>query len=116
MCVLAAAGFLAREQQAPAPVFPLDLLRHLPFVVSNGVAAAMNFVGIGAVFVLTLYLQDVRHRDALAAGAMLLPLFVPLAVMAPLTGRIVARTTTSARSRPWSTPGTTPAPRPACRT
>lgn len=92
LCVLSTAGFLAREQRAAAPVFPLDLLRHLPFVVSNGVAAAMNFVGIGAVFVLTLYLQDVRHRDALVAGAMLLPLFVPLAVMAPLTGRIVART------------------------
>jgi DHA2 family methylenomycin A resistance protein-like MFS transporter len=92
LCAAATAGFLAREYRAPAPVFPLDLLRRLPFVVSNGVAAAMNFVGIGVVFVLTLYLQELRHRDALTAGAMLLPLFVPLAVMAPLTGRIVART------------------------
>ena len=91
LCVMATAGFLVREHRASAPVFPLDLLRHVPFVVSNGVAAAMNFVGIGAVFVLTLYLQDLRHHDALIAGAMLLPLFVPLAVMAPLTGRIVAR-------------------------
>lgn len=91
VCVAATAGFLAWEHRTPAPVFPLDLLRHVPFVVSNGVAAAMNFVGIGAVFVLTLYLQELRHHDALIAGAMLLPLFVPLAVMAPLTGRIVAR-------------------------
>lgn len=92
LCVAATAGFLAREYRVSTPMFPLDLLRHLPFVASNAVAAAMNFVGIGVVFVLTLYLQELRHHDALVAGAMLLPLFVPLAVMAPLTGRVVART------------------------
>lgn len=91
ICVLAIAGFVLRERRVAQPMLPLDLPRHRPFAGANTVAAAMNFVGIGMVFVLTLYLQVVRHHDALIAGLMLLPLFVPLAVMAPVTGRIVAR-------------------------
>lgn len=79
------------ERRAPSPMFPPALLRKPDFVGANTVAAAMNFVGIGAVFVVTLYLQEVRGHDAMTAGAMLLPLFVPLAVCAPFTGRLAAR-------------------------
>jgi MFS transporter, DHA2 family, methylenomycin A resistance protein len=37
--------------------------------------------------VLSLYLQTVQHRSALAAGVAMLPLFLPLTVLAPLAGR-----------------------------
>ncbi len=40
-------------------------------------------------FVTTLYLQQVRGLPALAAGLCLLPLGVPIVVLAPLTGRFV---------------------------
>lgn len=64
-------------------------MRHPPFAAANGIAAVMNFAGIGSIFVLTLYLQYVSGYSALAAGAMLLPLFAPLAALAPVTGRLV---------------------------
>ncbi|WP_291414144.1 hypothetical protein [Actinophytocola sp.] len=41
----------------------------------------------GTIFVSTLYLQTVRGHAPFAAGLMLLPLFLPLALMAPVTGR-----------------------------
>ncbi|WP_327654402.1 MFS transporter [Streptomyces sp. NBC_00483] len=89
--VLAAVALALWERRAAQPMFPPELARRPDFVGANAVAAAMNFVGIGSIFVMTLYLQKVQHRDALTAGAMLLPLFVPLAACAPVTGRLAAR-------------------------
>ncbi len=91
VAALALGGFVAREHTAPDPMLPLALLRSPAFTGANTVAGAMNLVGIGTVFVATLYLQTVQHHTALVAGVMLLPLFVPLAALAPLTGRLTAR-------------------------
>ncbi|MBB5850547.1 MFS transporter [Amycolatopsis umgeniensis] len=85
------AGFLWWERRAAEPLLPLNLLRKPAFAGANVVAAAMNLVGIGTIFVATLYLQTVQHRDAFTAGLMLLPLFVPLAALAPVTGRLTGR-------------------------
>jgi MFS transporter, DHA2 family, methylenomycin A resistance protein len=51
----------------------------------------MNLVTLGLLFVVTLYLQDVRGFSPLAAGVALFPLFIPLTVAAPLAGRLTAR-------------------------
>jgi DHA2 family methylenomycin A resistance protein-like MFS transporter len=51
----------------------------------------MNLGTLGLLFVLTLYLQTVQHRSALAAGVAVLPLFLPLTVLATVSGRITAR-------------------------
>jgi DHA2 family methylenomycin A resistance protein-like MFS transporter len=45
---------------------------------------------VGLLFVVTLYLQDVRGSSPLTAGLALLPLFIPLTVIAPLAGRLTA--------------------------
>jgi MFS transporter, DHA2 family, methylenomycin A resistance protein len=91
VAVVALLGFLLRERRAPEPLLPLPLLRSRAFAGANTVAAAMNLVGIGTVFVATLYLQTVQHHSAFIAGVMLLPLFVPLAALAPVTGRLTGR-------------------------
>jgi DHA2 family methylenomycin A resistance protein-like MFS transporter len=61
------------------------------FVGSNVIAGLMNLVGLGTILVMTLYLQERLGHSALRAGLELLPLFVPLAVLGPVTGRITAR-------------------------
>ncbi|MGW4210880.1 MFS transporter [Lentzea sp. NPDC004789] len=91
LAALALGGFLWWERRAADPVLPLSLLRRKAFAGANLVAAAMNFVGIGTIFVTTLYLQTVQRHAAFVAGAMLLPLFVPLAALAPVTGRLTGR-------------------------
>ncbi|TWF97298.1 DHA2 family methylenomycin A resistance protein-like MFS transporter [Kitasatospora viridis] len=91
VALLAALGLAAWERRAADPMLPPELLRRADFVGANLVAGSMNFVGLGLTFVLSLYLQSVRHHAALTAGLMLLPLFSPLAVCAPFTGRLVAR-------------------------
>ncbi|MFI6829242.1 MFS transporter [Kribbella sp. NPDC050241] len=61
------------------------------FVGANVTAGLMNLVGLGTVLVLTLYLQEHLGHNAFRAGLELIPLFLPLAVLAPLSGRITAR-------------------------
>lgn len=51
----------------------------------------MNLGTLGLLFLLTLFLQTLQHRSALAAGVAMLPPFLPLTVLAPLAGRVTAR-------------------------
>ncbi|WP_329044784.1 MFS transporter [Amycolatopsis sp. NBC_01488] len=89
VAVVALAAFLAVERRSADPMLPLDVARRT--AGANFVAVAMNFVGIGAMLVLTLYLQGVRHASPLRAGLEVLPLFGPLSVLAPIAGRLTGR-------------------------
>ncbi|MEU4249922.1 MFS transporter [Amycolatopsis sp. NPDC026612] len=89
LAVVALAGFLAVEHRSPDPMLPPDVVR--PTLAANFVAVAMNFTGIGAILVLTLYLQGVRHASPLTAGLEVLPLFGPLSLLAPVAGRLTGR-------------------------
>jgi MFS transporter, DHA2 family, methylenomycin A resistance protein len=91
VALLCVAAFVVRERHAAAPMLPLDLLRRPAFVGPNVAAGAMNLVVNGLLFVTTLFLQGVQHRSAPAAGVALLPMFLPLAFLAPLAGRLTAR-------------------------
>ena len=92
---LAAAALLAAlvavERRRSDPMLPAALFRRPAFAAANTVAAAMNLGTLGTLFVLTLFLQDVQGRSALGAGMAILPAFGLLAVVAPLTGRLVGR-------------------------
>ncbi|MEU2928209.1 MFS transporter [Streptomyces sp. NPDC007251] len=72
-------------------MLPLTLLRRPAFGAANTAAGIMNLCTLGTLFVLTLFLQSVQHRSVLLAGVMLVPLFAPLAVLAPFGGRITGR-------------------------
>ncbi len=52
----------------------------------------MNLGTLGLLFLLTLFLQGLQHRTALSAGLAVLPLFLPVTVLAPIAGRLTART------------------------
>ncbi|OXM68816.1 MFS transporter [Amycolatopsis vastitatis] len=87
--VVALAAFLAVERRSADPMLPFDVARRT--LSANFVATAMNFVGIGSILLLTLYLQGVRHASPLAAGLEVLPLFGPLSLLAPVAGRLTGR-------------------------
>ena len=85
------AALVAVERRRSDPMLPAALFRGPTFAAANAVAAAMNLGTLGTLFVLTLFLQDVQGRSALGAGVAILPAFGLLAVVAPLTGRLVGR-------------------------
>ncbi|GAA2493056.1 MFS transporter [Streptomyces longisporus] len=72
-------------------MLPVPLLRRPAFDAANVVAGIMNMGTLGTLFVLMLFLQSVQGRSALLAGAAVIPLFAPLAVIAPFGGRITSR-------------------------
>ncbi|MEV6149385.1 MFS transporter [Nonomuraea sp. NPDC052129] len=83
--------FAGRRSHAPVlpPVLPGGLLAVTwPELLAGMVA---NFAFSGALFVLTLFLQDTRHLTPLATGLAFLPLTLPMTVNPLLTGRLVAR-------------------------
>jgi MFS transporter, DHA2 family, methylenomycin A resistance protein len=84
-------AFVAVERRRRDPMLPPELFRRPAFTAANLVAGAMNLGTLGLLFVLTLYLQQVQGRTPLASGLLLLPLFLPLSVLAPLGGRLTAR-------------------------
>jgi DHA2 family methylenomycin A resistance protein-like MFS transporter len=86
------AGFIAVERRrGEAAMLPLRLFRRRSFAVANATAGAMNLGTLGTLFALTLFLQSVQGRSPTDAGVAMVPLFAPLAVTAPLAGRLVSR-------------------------
>ncbi|MGF6882884.1 DHA2 family methylenomycin A resistance protein-like MFS transporter [Nocardia sp. GAS34] len=88
--VAALATALTSAARSTHPVLPLDLLRRKEFLSPNVVALTMNLIFNGLLFVTTLYLQDVLGYSPLASGLSVLPLAVPLVVLAPVAGRVTA--------------------------
>lgn len=91
VALLAIAMFVWWSRRAQWPMVPPELWRRPAFSSANVVALLMNLTANGFLFVTTLYLQDVRGLSPLLAGVALLPLFVPLAALGPLAGRLTAR-------------------------
>jgi DHA2 family methylenomycin A resistance protein-like MFS transporter len=91
LAVVLLAAFLAVEHAAADPMLPLGLFRRPDFSTANAAAGLMNLGTLGLLFLLTMFLQTVQHRPALAAGLAVLPLFLPLSLLAPVTGRVTAR-------------------------
>ncbi|MEV5556477.1 MFS transporter [Nonomuraea wenchangensis] len=87
--VAALAALVVTERRSHAPALPGGLLAATwPELLAG---AAANFAFSGALFVLTLLFQDVRHLTPMAAGLAFLPLTLPMTVNPLLTGRLVAR-------------------------
>ncbi|HVV20403.1 MAG TPA: MFS transporter [Pseudonocardiaceae bacterium] len=91
VAVAAFGGLVAAERRAAQPLLPPDLFRRPAFVTANVVAGCMNLGSLGLLFLLTLFLQTVQHRPALLAGLAVLPLFLPLSLLAPVAGRLAGR-------------------------
>jgi DHA2 family methylenomycin A resistance protein-like MFS transporter len=89
--LLLAAAFVLVERRRRSPLLPIALFRSRVFSAANAAAGAMNLSALGMIFVLTLYLQDVRRLPALVAGLAIVPVFALLIGLAPLGGRLTAR-------------------------
>jgi len=84
-------AFVAVERQHPEPLLELRFFRSHPFTGAS-VIAVLAFVVLGGfLFVITLYLQQVRGDSPLRAGLSLLPAMLVMAVAAPVAGHVSGR-------------------------
>jgi EmrB/QacA subfamily drug resistance transporter len=90
IAVLSLAGLVLYEPRREEPLLDLRFFRSAPFSGAT-VIAICGFAALGGfLFLNTLYLQDVRHLDALHAALVMLPMAAMSLFFAPLSGRIVS--------------------------
>ncbi|HEY4005593.1 MAG TPA: MFS transporter [Pseudonocardia sp.] len=84
-------AFVLVERHSAVPLVPAGMFRHprLRAVVAFG--ALFNFGLYGVLFCLALYLEQTRHVGARAAGLVILPMTVAVAVAAALSGKVAHR-------------------------
>jgi len=87
---------LAYEPRRAEPLVDLRFFRSLPFSGAALTAVTGLVAFAGFLFLITLYLQDVRGYRPLVAGLFLLPMAAVMAASAPLAGRMIARRGTRA--------------------
>jgi DHA2 family methylenomycin A resistance protein-like MFS transporter len=88
---LGAAVFVAVEHRASRPMLPLSLFSSPTFSAATIVGMAINLGFYGELFVMSLYLQQLRGFSALDAGMALAPEAAMAIVGSTLSGRVMAR-------------------------
>jgi DHA2 family methylenomycin A resistance protein-like MFS transporter len=91
IAVVALVTFLVAEARGAHPMLPLVLFRSRPVTISVLVGFAFTVGFYGLVFLLSLYLQQVRGLSPLATGLTFLPMTALTAVVNLLTPRLSAR-------------------------
>jgi Na+/melibiose symporter-like transporter len=81
-------SFVLLEARVRMPLVDLKLFRNLPYVLVTGMGAVANIVYVVTVFVVTLYLQEVRGLSPLTAGAVFLAPSLMVAMSGPLGSRL----------------------------
>jgi MFS transporter, DHA2 family, methylenomycin A resistance protein len=85
------AGFVAVEARVAHPMVPLGLIRSRNVLVPVAVGFAFVVGFYGLPFVMSLYLQQVRHLSPFATGAVFLPMALLGAVLTPFSARLADR-------------------------
>jgi EmrB/QacA subfamily drug resistance transporter len=84
----ALAAFLVYEPRREDPLIDPRFFRSVPFAGTTVIAVAGFGALAGALFLNTLYLQEVRGLSPLEAGLWTLPMPATAALVAPLSGRL----------------------------
>jgi DHA2 family methylenomycin A resistance protein-like MFS transporter len=82
---------LVREKTASHPMLPLDLFQERTFSAANFVALCQTFTFTGFLFVMSLFLQQVKHYSPSLTGLALLPSFGFALLASSLSGTLMAR-------------------------
>jgi EmrB/QacA subfamily drug resistance transporter len=83
-------AFALAERRHPEPLLEMRFFHSPPFTGANLVAVLAYTVLAGFLFLITLYLQQVRGYSPMLTGLSLLPATAVMAVLGPVAGRITA--------------------------
>jgi DHA2 family methylenomycin A resistance protein-like MFS transporter len=82
---------LWREKTTSHPMLPLELFQVRTFSATNAVALCQTFTFMGFLFVMSLFLQQMKHYSPSLTGVALFPAFGAALVTTSLSGRLMAR-------------------------
>jgi DHA2 family methylenomycin A resistance protein-like MFS transporter len=81
---------LLREMTTSHPMLPLALFQERTFSATNAVAVCQTFTFTGFLFVMSLFLQEVKHYSPSLTGLALLPAFGCALLATSLSGTLMA--------------------------
>jgi DHA2 family methylenomycin A resistance protein-like MFS transporter len=91
MAVLAGIGFIVVELRSKAPMLPLEFFARPNFTPATIFGIVANLTYYGVIFVLSLYLQQVKGWSPSISGLAFLPLTGGFIVSNMISGAVVAR-------------------------
>jgi len=91
VAIVAFAALVRYERRIAEPLLDFRFFRSAPFAGASALAVCAFAAFGGFLFLNTLYLQEVRKMSALHAGLCTLPTAAMMIVMAPLSGRMIAK-------------------------
>jgi MFS family permease len=83
--------FFRWEQRNADPMLPLQFFHRRAFATSTAVALLVSFAFLGVLYLLVIYLQNVKGYSPLQAGVRTLPLTLTQALTAATAGRLDRR-------------------------
>ena len=83
-------GFWRLEHRLEAPLVDFSLFRNRPYLGASAAAFALVGAYWAVMFFQPQYLQRELGYSAIEAGALVLPITVPMAVFSPFSGRLIA--------------------------
>ena len=86
LAVTAAVAFFAWELHVPQPLVNLKVLANGRFAAAGAVAAIFGAGLFGSTYLVPLFVQTVQHLTAMAAGLLLMPAGLVLALFFPIGG------------------------------
>jgi MFS family permease len=84
-------AFVIAERNAVEPMLPLRLFKNRSLSIGVAVVTINFFALFGALFFMTLYLQNLQGWSPVQTGIRTLPLSIAMMIMAPLSGVITER-------------------------
>jgi DHA2 family methylenomycin A resistance protein-like MFS transporter len=89
--IAALAGFVIWERRRPEPLIDVSLFARPAFTAANIAAFVVFFSFVGAIVYFSAYFQQVRGHSPTQAGLDVSAIGVALALVAPLSGRLIGR-------------------------
>jgi len=80
--------FVVNELTHPAPLLDLRVFKIFDFSISQVITCSTTFALMGAVYVVPLFLQNLRGYTAMETGLIMFPSAVATGLMMPISGRI----------------------------
>ena len=79
------------EARGGTPIVSMNLFRNSEFVAAAGVIGVLMLAQNGVIFSLPVFLQSVKHLDALHTGLTLFPMSLMLLIVSPLAAKFSKR-------------------------
>jgi MFS transporter, DHA2 family, methylenomycin A resistance protein len=91
IAIVAGAAFLIVEARTEGALLPLAILKRRGLAVAMAVASLMTFGMYGMLFLVPLYLQQLRGASVIAAGLELLPLSILYVIVSHRSGPLATK-------------------------